>query len=252
MDRPDLRVSRGLARFAVAFALWSLPAAAETTAQPSTPAAGSPAQPSAKTAPSATPTAPAAPSTSGGVSPSAPKTDSPAAGKPTTEEYEPHGSPGVPDNATTESVDVPARTVVMTTGNSTYEDAFKSIKASLETVKRGLDKAGLKASGHPLTIFSEPGDKSFKYQLAIPVAGTPDPKLNLGAGLSIGQSPAGKAIKFQHRGGYDDIDSTYDVITAYLDAKGLQVRNPYIEEYLTDLTTSDDPNLQVDIYVFVK
>lgn len=61
-----------------------------------------------------------------------------------------------------------------------------------------------------------------------------------------------KAIKFQHRGAYDDIDSTYDVITAYLDAKGLQVDSPYIEEYLTDLTTSDDPNLQVDIYVFVK
>ena len=75
---------------------------------------------------------------------------------------------------------------------------------------------------------------------------------DLGSGVTVDQSPSGKAIKFQHRGAYEDIDSTYDVITAYLDAKGLQVDNPYIEEYLTDLTTPDDPNLQVDIYVFVK
>ena len=70
--------------------------------------------------------------------------------------------------------------------------------------------------------------------------------------MSFGVSPAGTAIKFQHRGAYDDIDSTYDVITAYLDAKGMQVDNPYIEEYLTPLTDAADPNLQVDIYVFVK
>ena len=80
----------------------------------------------------------------------------------------------------------------------------------------------------------------------------PDGKEDLGNGVKLGTSPSGKAIKFQHRGAYDDIESTYDVITAYLDAKGLQVDSPYIEEYLTELKTADDPNLQVDIYVFMK
>ena len=147
---------------------------------------------------------------------------------------------------------MPARPLVMVSGQSSYDDAFKSIKASLDKVKAAMDKAGLKPSGHPITIFSEPDDKGFKYEAAIPIAGAPAAKPDLGAGVTIGTSPSGKAIKFQHRGAYDDIDSTYDVITAFLDAKGLQVDNPYIEEYLTDLTTADDPNLQVDIYVFVK
>ena len=147
---------------------------------------------------------------------------------------------------------VPSRPVLMTKGQSSYDEAFKSLKTSLEKVKAAMDKAGLVPSGHPITIFSEPDDKGFKYEAAIPVAAKPEGKTDFGDGVIVGQSPAGKAIKFQHRGAYDDIDSTYDVITAYLDAKGMQVDNPYIEEYLTDLTTPDDPNLQVDIYVFVK
>lgn len=157
----------------------------------------------------------------------------------------------MPENATTESLDVAPRTFIMVRGTSSYDDAFKSVKAAIETARAAMVKAGLQPSGHAITVFSEPDDKGFKFQAGIPIAGKPE-KLDLPPNVSIGQTPGGKAIKFQHRGAYDDIDSTYDVITAYLDAKGLQVENPYIEEYLTDLTTADDPDLQVDIYVFVK
>ena len=166
-------------------------------------------------------------------------------------EIEPNATPTKPENATTENVEVPARPVVAISGQSSYDEAFKSIKASLEAVEKAMGKAGLKPTGHPITIFSAPDDKGFKYQAGVPLAQKPE-KTDLGGGVTVVMSPAGKAIKFQHRGAYDDIDSTYDVITAYLDAKGLQVDSPYIEEYLTDLTTADDPNLQVDIYVFVK
>lgn len=239
-----------------------------------TPAQGgaTPAKPSTSTPPSSTPpaatppssTPPAPPAVQGAPSPAAgAKQPAPApaptpegvplapGGKPQQNEIEPNGSPGVPENATTENVDVPSRPVVLLNGQSSYDDAFRSIKSSLDIVKKAMDKAGIKPAGHPVTIFSEPDDKGFKYQAAVPVAAKPD-KTDLGDGVTVGSSPAGKAIKFQHRGAYDDIDSTYDVITAYLDAKGLQVDRPYIEEYLTDLTTPDDPNLQVDIYVFVK
>ncbi len=166
-------------------------------------------------------------------------------------EIEPNATPTKPENATTENVEVPARPVVAISGQSSYDEAFKSIKASLEAVDKAMGKAGIKPTGHPITIFSAPDDKGFKYQAGVPVAQKPE-KSDLGGGVAAIMSPAGKAIKFQHRGAYDDIDSTYDVITAYLDAKGLQVDSPYIEEYLTELTTADDPNLQVDIYVFVK
>ena len=285
MKLTDLRLIRRAASvlsLASALCLGAAGAIAETNAPPGTVAAPSPitipkdaaqpapSSPTTKTPPSATPPTPtpqsaapatppaAAEKTPAGATPAEkpatpPSADKPLApeGKPSNNEIEPNGSPGIPDNATTENVDVPARPLIMVKGQSTYDEAFKSIKASMETVRKAMDKAGLKPSGHPITIFSEPDDKGFKYEAAIPVAAKPD-KTDLGDGISVGVSPAGKAIKFQHRGAYDDIDSTYDVITAFLDAKGMQVDSPYIEEYLTDLTTADDPNLQVDIYVFVK
>ena len=255
----------------------SPPAAAPPAASPqdSSQPKPAPSSPATPTPPSATPPAPApAPQATPipgaqspqSASPQSPAPQSPAPkppaatpegtplapqGKPQNNEIERNGSPGIPDNATTENVEVPARPVVVVKGQSSYDDAFKSIKASLETVKAAMAKAGLKPAGHPITIFSEPDDKAFKYQTGIPVAQKPE-TADLGNGVTAAASPSGKAIKFQHRGAYDDIDSTYDVITAFLDAKGLQVDSPYIEEYLTDLTTSDDPNLQVDIYVFVK
>ena len=232
-----------------------------------------PASPSTTTAPSATPPAqPPSPApspapgkpaeTPGATSPAPlPAPQTPAAtpegvplapgGTKQRNEIEPNASPTTPENATTENVEVPARPIVATSGQSSYDDAFKSIKASIETVRKTMEKAGIKPTGHPITIFSAPDDKGFKYQAGVPVAQKPE-KSDFGGGVVASLSPAGKAIKFQHRGAYDDIDSTYDVITAFLDAKGLQVDSPYIEEYLSELTTSDDPNLQVDIYVFVK
>ena len=59
-------------------------------------------------------------------------------------------------------------------------------------------------------------------------------------------------MRFQHRSAYDDIDSTYEAITAYLDEKGIEAKNMFAEEYLNRTKTSDDPALEVDIYVFLK
>ena len=265
----DRRLLRRLALVMLLTGAWSFEAHAQTStpapapsqaAPPSvTPAPVTPAPttPDTKTPDTKTPVSPPPVVKTPGA-PGEPDTKTPDSktlapgGKPDTTEIERNRTPSVPDNATTENVTVPARPIIMTTGQSSYDDAFKSLKASLDKVKAAMDKAGLKPSGHPITIFSEPDDKGFKYQAGVPVATKPEGKTDFGDGVVVGVSPTGKAIKFQHRGAYDDIDSTYDVITAYLDAKGMQVDNPYIEEYLTELTTPDDPNLQVDIYVFVK
>ena len=59
-------------------------------------------------------------------------------------------------------------------------------------------------------------------------------------------------MKFEHRGSYDEIDSTYEAITAYLDEKGLEAQNLFLEEYLTLPRTSEEDGAQVDIYVFLK
>ena len=93
---------------------------------------------------------------------------------------------------------------------------------------------------------------SISDSLVSPIAKPADGKTTLTPDVSLGELPAGKVLKFQHRGAYDDIDSTYEAITAYLDKKGLEAKNLFIEEYLNDVKGSDDTNLQVDIYVYIK
>ena len=53
--------------------------------------------------------------------------------------------------------------------------------------------------------------------------------------------PDGKALRFVHKEPYDEIDSTYETITAYLDAKGITVKDAFVEEYVTDLTEPTRP-----------
>ena len=69
--------------------------------------------------------------------------------------------------------------------------------------------------------------------------------------VKIGATPGGKALKFQHRGAYDDVDST-PRRSAYLDEKGYDALNVFVEEYLNDPKGPEDTGLALDIYVFIK
>jgi effector-binding domain-containing protein len=160
------------------------------------------------------------------------------------------GAPGVQSNSATVTLDVPSRPVALIAAKAKWDGGFKTIKDTLDRVKAAVDKAGLKITGHPLAMFTQEDDNGFGFTAMLPVA--PGSNAKLADGVTLGQSPAGKAIKFQHRGPYDDIDSTYDLVTAYLDEKGLEAQNFFIEEYLTSLTSAEDPYLGVDIYVFLK
>ncbi|QAY94829.1 AraC family transcriptional regulator [Methylovirgula ligni] len=160
------------------------------------------------------------------------------------------GAPGVPSDSATVMLDVPARTVAELTAKAKWDEGFKVVKDTEARVKAAAEKAGLKIIGAPIAVFTQEDDNGFGFTAMLPLA--PGSKATLTDGVAIGASPAGKAIKFQHRGAYDDIDSTYDLITAYLDEKSLEAQDFFIEEYLTPLTSAEDPYLAVDIYVFLK
>lgn len=183
-----------------------------------------------------------------------PQTEKPDAGtpaKPGTAEPE-ATLPGVTTDAAATPVDIPSRPTVFVHGKATWAEGFASLVNAQKKVRDAMDKAGLKQGGHPITVFTETDDTSFTYDAMLPLAEKPADNVSLAEDVKLGLSPSGKAIKFQHRGAYDDIASTYDLITAYLDEKGLEAGNFFVEEYLTDLKASDDPNLAVDIYVFLK
>jgi effector-binding domain-containing protein len=165
--------------------------------------------------------------------------------------------PDAPPPATTEpgetfaqDTTLTAKTIVYVKGQGTWDDAFATISGAFKKLKAYTAKAGLKADGLPMTIFTSTDDAGFSYQAAVPIAEPPkDPPRG---DIAMGQSPEGHALKFVHHGSYDDLDNTYEAITNYLDDKRLEAKDMFIEEYVTDPTTSDADNLTVNVLVLIK
>ena len=156
------------------------------------------------------------------------------------------------DASTAQTLDLPARPVALLRGAAKWDNGFAAISAAIAKINEEVAKAGLAANGHPITVFVETDDDGFRYETMVPLAEVPPGKDSLSNDVKLGKSPPGKAIKFQHRGTYEEIDATYEAITAYLDEKGLEAQNLFIEEYLTEPKAADDAAMEVDIYVFVK
>lgn len=163
--------------------------------------------------------------------------------------------PGTPDAAASsvasETVMVDARPAAVLKGQGKWEDSGKTLSEAIRKLSAAVAKAGLSVNGRPITVFTKTDDAGFSFEAMVPLSAAPEGKPKLSDGVEIGSSPAGKALKFQHRGSYDEIDATYEAIAAYLDEKGLDSKDLIIEEYLSDFK-GDDAEVNVDIYVFLK
>ncbi|MGB5084659.1 MAG: GyrI-like domain-containing protein [Methylocystis silviterrae] len=150
-----------------------------------------------------------------------------------------------------QTVAVEARPAAVIKGQGKWEDAAKTISEALGRLNDAVGTAGLAVNGRPFAVFTKTDDTGFAFEAMTPLAAAPEGKPKLPEGVGIGASPAGKALKFQHRGAYDEIEATYEAIAAYLDEKGLDTKDLILEEYLTDFK-GDDATVDVDIYVFLK
>ena len=159
-------------------------------------------------------------------------------------------SPLQPGDAFGEQVTLPQRTIVYLKGHANWDAAFETLIDTFKSLNEYLDKQGITPNGPAMTIYTQTDDTGFNFQAAVPVAQSPanPPK----GDIAIGQSPSGKALKFVHRGSYDAMDSTYEAITNYLEDKGLEAKDLFIEEYATDPVKSDPNTLVVNVFVPVK
>jgi effector-binding domain-containing protein len=223
---------------------WGLASAQAQSPAPTPPAASTPATPAP--APSATPepaptTTPASP-----ASPSAPPATPPAAAQ----------TPAPPPAASVQAADPfgeqitlePKKMVVMK-GTANWDSAFDTLIDSFKVLSALLDKQGIKPSGNPMIVYTSTDDTGFTFLAEIPVE--QDPK-NLTKDMSIGKSPDGKALKFVHRGSYDNMDNTYEAITNHLDDKKLEAKDTFIEEYITDPLKTAEDKLVINVYVPLK
>jgi effector-binding domain-containing protein len=207
---------------------------------PSAPPAASPsATPSP--APSAVPVPPPAETKSPADAPTAEKAPTPAPPPPaaSAQTADPFG----------EEFTLEPRKVVVMKGSANWDAAFDTLIESFKALTGLLDKQGIKASGNSMIVYTSTDDNGFTYLAQIPV--DQDPK-NLTKDMSMGKSPDGKALKFVHRGSYDNMDNTYEAITNHLDDKKLEAKDTFIEEYITDPLKTAEDKLVVHVYVPLK
>lgn len=208
----------------IPMAIGALPAARAQAPTPSTPA------------PSATPAPPPAETKSPGDLPStAPKAPAP----PPVQAADPFG----------EQITLTQKTVVATKGTANWDTAFETLLASLKALSAAIEKDGGKASGNSMIVYTSTDDTGFSYLAEIPV--DQEPK-NLPKTISVAKSPEGKALKFVHRGSYDNMDNTYEAITNHLDDKKLEAKDTFIEEYITDPLKTEEDKLVINVYVPLK
>jgi len=149
-----------------------------------------------------------------------------------------------------QEVKLPPKTIVYIAGSGTWDKAYDTLIDAFKKVDAYLDGAGLKAAGPAMTIYTATDDSGFDFKAAVPLA--EPPKSPPGHDLAVGQSPDGKVLKFVHRGSYDEMNQTYEAITNFLDEKGLDAKDLLIEEYTTDLVTTPQDMLVVNVFVPLK
>ena len=162
----------------------------------------------------------------------------------------PQNAPAPAGDAFGEDAALAAKTIIYVKGTGTWDKAFETITSSFRKIKAYLDKEGIKPDGLSMTIFTATDDTGFDYEAAVPIAEAP--KNPPHGDIQLGQSPDGQALKFVHRGSYDDLDNTYEAITNYLDDKKLEAKDMFIEEYVTDPLGADAGKLVVNVYVLIK
>jgi len=134
-------------------------------------------------------------------------------------------------------------------GAADWDSAFETITDSLKKLGGYLDKQNIKASGPPLIVYTATDDNGFTYQAEFPVD---EPPKSTPKDISVGKSPEGKALKFVHRGSYDNMDNTYEAITNHLDDKKLEAKDMFIEEYMTDPLKTAEDKLVINVFVPLK
>ena len=148
-----------------------------------------------------------------------------------------------------EPITLEARKVIIAKGTANWDSAFDTLIDSFKSLDTLLTKQNIKPTGNVMIVYTATDDTGFSYLAEIPI--DQDIK-TLGKDMSMGKSPDGNALKFVHRGSYDNMDNTYEAITNHLDEKKLEAKDMFIEEYLTDPLKTAEDKLVINVYVPLK
>jgi len=158
--------------------------------------------------------------------------------------------PAASQEAFGEEVMLPARTLLLRKSKTSWDEAWVNIVAAFKAVRADAEKLQLKVTGPALIIYRSTADDSFEFDAALPIEAAPATPPT--GDLSVGPARTGKAIKFVYRGPFDSMDSTYELVSNYIDSKRIEAEDLSIEEYVTDPVTTKPEEIVINIYMLLK
>lgn len=155
------------------------------------------------------------------------------------------------DPSTPDEVVMASHPALIMKGQAKWDDGYAALGKAFDQLREQAKRLVLTETGYPVAVFVETDDQGFKYEAELPVSTLPSQRpADLPADLRFGATPEGKAVRFVHRGAYDEIDSTYEAISAYVDVKGLEVKDTLIEEYIA--MGNDPSDLAIEVHIYVQ
>jgi len=107
----------------------------------------------------------------------------------------------------------------------------------------------LQRSAQPMAISRAWDESGYSFDAAIPVVSADLPPTG---NVKIGQSPAGSVLRVIHRGAYDEMMPTYEKISAYMGAYGLEDAGISWEQYISDPGATPTEELITHIYFLLR
>ncbi|UCD24296.1 MAG: GyrI-like domain-containing protein [Gemmatimonadota bacterium] len=135
----------------------------------------------------------------------------------------------------------------------------KEISAAMGKAFTALqDFAGqhkLRSSAPPRAIYTGYDESGTEFIVAMPITAVPEGVMGSGE-VTIGEIPAGKTLRFVHRGPYPKLMETYQHITQWMKAEGMIETEadwakymPMWEEYVNNPESTPENDLITNIYV---
>lgn len=194
---------------------------------------------------------PAVPAPPAAVSapPAAATTPAPA---PVAEPAKPAEPPKAAEAGGGEMREIAARPVLRVKGQSTWDEGFASLKKAIALLDAEAKRLNLPRDGNAMAHFIDSDDTGFTYEAMLPLGAAAPAGTAFGKDFDAAMSPGGRAVVFNHEGAYDEIDTAYEALTAWLDDKNLVSTGKFLEEYELVPEKSDETTMKLKIVVFLK
>lgn len=129
------------------------------------------------------------------------------------------------------------------------ERVAEAVESAVASVSRYLRRAGLEPAGQPVVVTTRRTAEAVEFDACVPYAGEPSRPPRASEGVTLGSTPAARAVTAVHVGPRSELPGTYAKLEAWAAAHGAALGDGTWEVILddTDAGSAGEPRLRVFI-----